>query len=97
MITTTVPWIVWARLGQSTLRSSAIDSEMKLPRRRCSCSTGATEGPPAVAGCGVPPRGSLERRLACGAARVAALPAGLVGHQRVSRCPCGCRTSGSTS
>ena len=34
MITTTVPWITWFWPGHSTLRSSPIDSRMKLPRRQ---------------------------------------------------------------
>ena len=79
MITTTVPWIVWARLGQSTLRSSATDSRMKPPRRRDSCSTGAIGAPP---GCSrLRDAAGLARRLLAGrATRVAPLPAGLVGH-----------------
>ena len=80
MMTTTVPWIVWARFGQSTLRSSATDSRMKPPRRRDSCSAGTrSAAPPALPAAARPLR--LARRLLAGrAARVAPLPAGLVGH-----------------
>ena len=80
MITTTVPWIVWARFGQSTLRSSATDSRMKPPRRRDSCSTGRDRGAAGRSRLRHAAARLARRLLAGGAARVAPLPAGLVGH-----------------
>ena len=80
MMTTTVPWIVWARFGQSTLRSSAdrlADEAAAAARLVLDRRDRRT-----AAGCGRLRRAArLARRLLAGcAARVAPLPAGLVGH-----------------
>ena len=98
MITTTVPWIVWARFGQSTLRSSAIDSRDEAAAAPMLVLDGSDRGRrPAVAGCGAPPRGSFapvspaarraSRRCLRVSSAISASPGG----------PCGYRTSGSTS
>src|SRR5687767_9665389 len=49
MITTTTPWNVWLRVGQSTFRSSAYDSRTNCPRclsvlRPVCCLTGCCDG-----------------------------------------------------